>query len=97
MLLETEKIEILAQELNLPVDIIFRESLKTFVEKKLSEINSEIFEITGKYKISSFEEFENLYKKGIIEEDYDSLKDFQKLDHLEYKRDKLKKFLKGIG
>jgi len=90
---ETDKtLEILAKEFNLPKDTILKESLKVFLETKLREIKTEIFKITGKYKISSIEEFEELYKKGKVEEK-DSLGDYQKLDHLEFKRDEIEKLL----
>jgi len=93
MQIETNKtLEILAKELNLSKDVIIKEGLKVFLEKKLREIKTEIFRITGKYKISSVEEFEELYKGGQIEEK-GSLNDYQKLDHLEFKRDEIEKLL----
>jgi hypothetical protein len=85
-------LEVLAKEFNLSKDTILKESLQIFLEKKLREIKTEIFKITGKYKISSIEEFEELYKKGKTEEK-DSLGDYQKLDHLEFKRDEIEKLL----
>ncbi len=49
---ETNKtLEVLAKEFNLSKDTILKESLKIFLEKKLREIKTEIFKITGKYKI----------------------------------------------
>lgn len=89
-------IEMLAQEFNLSKEAILRESLKVFLERKLREIKTEIFKIVGKYKVSSVEELEELYKKGEVEEK-DSWQDLQKLDHLEFKRDELEKLLKEIG
>jgi hypothetical protein len=72
---------------------LIEKSLKIFLERKVREIKTEIFKITGKYNISSVEELEELYKKGEIEEK-DSCQDLQKLDHLEFKRDELEKLLK---
>ena len=72
--------------------MIIKEGLKIFLERKLREIKTEIFRITGKYKISSIEELEGLYKRGEIEEK-DSLNGYQKLDHLEFKRDQIKRLL----
>ena len=92
MLIETKEIEDLAEKLNLSKEEILRGSLKVFLEKKLREINTEIFKISIKYGVSSVEEFEDLYKKGKIEEK-DSLEDFQQLDRLEYKKDELEKTL----
>lgn len=46
---ETNKtLEVLAKEFNLSKDTILKESLKIFLEKKLREIKTEIFKITGK-------------------------------------------------
>jgi len=93
MQLKTEKLEMLAREFNLSKEALIEESLKIFLERKLREVKSEIFKITGKYGISSVEELEELYKRGEVEEK-DSWQDLQKLDHLEFKRNELEKFLK---
>ena len=93
MQIETNKtLEILAKEFSLSKDAIIKEGLKIFLERKLREIRTEIFRITGKYKVSSVEEFEELYKRGEIEEK-DSLDDYQKLDHLEFKKDEIERLL----
>lgn len=88
-------IELLSKEFSLSKDEI-KESMLYFLEKKLRAIKAEIFKITGKYKVSSVEEFEDLYKKGSLEEK-DSWSEFQKLDHLEFKRDELEKLLLHNG
>jgi hypothetical protein len=90
---ETNKtLEVLAKEFSLSKDVIIKEGLKIFLERKLREIKTEIFRITGQYKITSVEEFEELYKRGDIEEK-DSWSDYQKLDHLEFKKDEIEKLL----
>jgi len=93
MQLKTGKLEMLAREFNLSKEALIEESLKIFLERKLREVKSEIFKITGKYGISSVEGLEELYKRGEVEEK-DSWQDLQKLDHLEFKRNELEKFLK---
>ena len=90
---KVEKLDILAREFNLSREAIIEESLRIFLERKLREIKTEIFKIRGKYGISSVEKLEELYRKGKIEEK-NSWQDLQKLDHLEFKRDELKKFFK---
>jgi len=93
MQIETNKtLEVLAKEFNLSKEVIIKEGLRIFLERKLREIKTEIFRITGKYMISSVEELEGLYERGEIEEK-DSLRDYQKLDHLEFKRDEIEKLL----
>lgn len=88
----TRTLEILSKELSLSEDEIIREGLRVFLERKLREIKSEIFRITGKYKIKSVADFEELYKTGQVEEK-DTLSDYQKLDHLEYKKEEIEKLL----
>ncbi len=93
---KTQKvIDALVKELRLPEENILEQGLKSFVERNLREIKVEIFQITGKYGISSIEEMEKQYKEGILEEG-DTWRDFQRLDHLEYKKEQLEKLLKEL-
>lgn len=93
MQLEIKELDALAEKLNLSKEEMLRESLKFFLERKLREIKTEIFKIRTKYGVSSVEEFEELYKKGKIEEK-DTWQEFQRLDHLEFKKDELEKVLR---
>jgi len=68
MSLKTERLEMLAHQLNLSKDALIEESLKVFLQRKLREVKTEIFRIAGKYKISSVEELEELYRKGQVED-----------------------------
>jgi len=93
---KTQKVmDALAQELRLPKQDVLEQGLKTFLERNLREIKVEIFQITGKYGISSAEGLEQQYKRGTLEEG-DTWRDFQRLDHLEYKREQLEKLLKEL-
>ncbi|WDN90760.1 hypothetical protein BuS5_03731 [Desulfosarcina sp. BuS5] len=85
-------LDVLAKEFNLSRDLLIKESLKIFLERKLREIKTEVFRLSGKYRVSSVKEMEELYKKGEIEEK-DSWRDYQKLDHLEYKKAEIEKLL----
>ena len=95
MQLEMKELDALAEKLNLSKDEMLRESLKFFLERKLREIKTEIFKIRTKYSVSSAEEFEELYKKGKIEEK-DTWQELQRLDHLEFKKDELEKVLRTL-
>lgn len=58
------------------------------MSKELLELNTQIFEITNRYQVASVEEMEAQYERGQLKE-ADSWDDFQRLDHLEYRRDQL--------
>lgn len=72
-----------------------KESMRTYLHVKLRHCEAEIFNIAKKYGISSVEEFENLYKRGELEEE-GTWEDFFKLDHLEAEKDSLKKAIEVI-
>ncbi len=88
-------IDFLSQSIGLSREDILKESLIAFMEKKLKEIKSKIYEISSKYGVNSIEEFEELYKRGLIEEKT-SWKDYQMLDHLEFKKEQIEKILEKI-
>lgn len=86
----------LAQELHVSEDDLLRQGLRAFLERQLREVKAQIFEITGLYGISSVEEMEARYREGTLEE-ADSWRDLQRLDHLEYKRDRLLQLLEAVA
>lgn len=86
--------KVLSREFSLSEDDIIKEGLRIFLERKLREIKSEIFRIAGKYKIKTIEEFDQLYKTGQVEEK-DSWNDYQKLDHLEFKKEEIERLLQA--
>lgn len=92
---EMQYIESVAEKLHLSRAEIIRESLRFYLEKKIRELKADIFKIRTKYGVSSIEEFEEKYKTGEIEEK-DSWQEFQKLDHLEFKKEELEKALTDI-
>ena len=93
--LSDEKFKVLAKELGLSEEEVMKQSLRTFLERKLKEIKAEIYLIKVKYMISSIEEFEKLYREGKIEEK-GSFEDFRRLDHLEFKKEELEKILEEL-
>ncbi len=95
MQLERKELEDLAEKLNISKEEMIRESLKVFLERKLRVIKAEIFEIRVKYRVSSVEEFEELYKKGEIEEK-DTWQELQRLDHLEFKKGEIEGILRSL-
>ena len=95
MQMAMDGIENVAKQLNLTRDEMIRESLKFYLERKIRELKTDIFKIRTKYGVSSIEDFEEKYKSGEIEEK-DSWQEFQKLDHLEFKKEELEKALMNL-
>jgi Holliday junction resolvasome RuvABC endonuclease subunit len=90
-----QTIQSIANEFHLSQETIIQESLKVFLEKRLREIKTEIFKIYGKYRVNSVEALESCFENGTVEEK-DALDDYHKLDHLEFKRDEISRFLQGL-
>ncbi len=86
----------MAEELHIPKDDLIRRGVQSYLERQLRVVQAEIFEITSRYEVSSVEAMEERYRNGSLEE-ADSWKDLQRLDHLEYKRDQLQKYLELLA
>ena len=85
-----------AEELQIPEDDLIRMGVHSYLERQLRTVQAEIFEMTSSYKVSSVEEMEERYREGTLEE-ADSWQDLQRLDHLEYKRNRLQRFLDSLS
>jgi len=85
-----------AQELYLSQEELLEQGARSLLERQLRETKAEIFHISGRYGVSSVEEMEARYRDGTLEE-ADSWQDLQRLDHLEYKRDRLLKLLEALS
>lgn len=85
-----------AEELHIPEDDLIRRGLYSYLERQLRTVQAEIFEITSCHNVSSVEDMEGRYRNGTLEE-ADSWQDLQRLDHLEYKRDRLQKLLESLS
>ena len=84
-----------ARELGISEDDLLKQGLRSFLERQLREVKSEIFAISGRYGVSSVTEMETHYRDGTLEE-ADSWRDLQRLDHLEHKRDRLLQLLEVV-
>jgi len=87
---------IVAQELQVSEDDLLKQGVCALLERQLREVRARIFEITGRYGVSSVDEMETRYREGTLEE-ADSWRDLQRLDHLEYKRDRLLQLIKALA
>ena len=84
-----------ARELGISEDDLLKQGVRSFLERQLREVMAEIFEISGRYGVSSVTEMEARYRDGTLEE-ADSWRDLQRLDHLEHKRDRLIQLLEVV-
>ena len=84
-----------ARELKISEEELVKQGLRSFLESQLREVKAEIFELSGRYGVSSVEQMEARYRDGTLEE-ADSWRDLQRLDHLEYKQDRLLQLLEVI-
>lgn len=84
-----------AEELGLSPDDVMEQGLRAFLERQLRDVQAQIFQITGAYGVSGVEEMEARYRQGTLDE-ASSWRDLQRLDHLEYKRERLTGLLKAL-
>lgn len=84
-----------ARELKISEEELVKQGLRSFLERQPREVKAEIFELSGRYGVPSVEEMEARYRDGTLEE-ADSWRDLQRLDHLEYKQDRLLQLLEVI-
>lgn len=90
-----ELLSTVAQELRLSEDEVLRQGLRTLLERQIRAISAEVLEIHGRYNVTSVEEMEDRYRDGSIEE-ATSWRALQRLDRLEYKRERLQQLLRSI-
>lgn len=88
-------IEEVARSLNMGRERLERESLKTFLEKELRNIEVEIYKIGAKHGIKSIFELDDKLKMGEITEE-EMMDDFMELDYLESRRDDLLKAMRKV-
>lgn len=88
-------IDMVAKEFHMNPEELLKESLKTYLEKRLSKVESDIFLIAKKYGIKDVFELDLKVKKGLISEK-DAYDDYFTLDNLEVEREKIKKFLEEL-
>jgi hypothetical protein len=88
-------IDLVAEELHMKPEELMKESLKTYLEKRLSKIEADIFVLAKKHGVKDVFEFDLKVKEGFINEDK-GYEDFFIFDNLEAEREKIKKFLERL-
>jgi hypothetical protein len=88
--------EDVANVLHLSKEKLEIESIRTFLEKELRNIEAEIFKIGAKHGIKSIFELDEKLKIGEIKEE-DMIEDFMELEYLESRRDDMLKAMEKIN
>ncbi|MDI6792693.1 MAG: hypothetical protein QME81_07495 [bacterium] len=83
----------IANELDVNINKLERESLELYLRQKLREIDVQLFAFAKKYGVSNILEFDELVKRGKVHEE-SSFEDFFEFDNLEADRDKIIELLK---
>jgi hypothetical protein len=85
-----------AQELKLTEIDLLEQGARALLERQLLRLRAELFQIYGRYAVRSVEEMEARYQEGTLDE-ATSWRDLQRLDHLEYERDRLSALWESLG
>jgi len=88
-------IDVVAKELHMKPGKLLKESLETYLEKRLSKVEADIFLLTKKYGVKDVFEFDSKVKEGFISEEtaYD---DYFTFDNLEAECEKIKAILEKL-
>jgi len=85
-----------ARELQLTEADLVRQGAQALLERQLVQLRAELFQLYGRYGVRSVEEMEVRYQEGTLDE-ASSWRDFQRLDHLEFERDRLSRLLESLA
>jgi hypothetical protein len=88
-------IDMVAKELHMKPEELLKESLSTYLEKKLSRVEADIFLLAKKYGVKDVLEFDSKVKEGFIGES-EAYEDYFTFDNLEAEREKIKNFLERL-
>jgi len=89
-------IDKVAKELHMKPKELLKVSLKTFLEKRLYKIESDLFLLVKKYGVKDVFELDTKVKSGMISEQ-DGYEDYFAFDNLESEREKIRKFLENLA
>jgi hypothetical protein len=89
-------IDKVAKELHMNPKELLKVSLKTFLEKRLYKIESDLFLLVKKYGVKDVFELDTKVKSGMISEQ-DGYEDYFAFDNLESEREKIRKFLENLA
>lgn len=85
-----------AEELHIPEHDLILMGVQSYLERQLRFVQAEIFALLSRYNVTGVEDMEERYRKGSLDE-AESWQDLQRLDHLEYKRDRYQQLLETLS
>ena len=88
-------IETLAKELQMRPSELLKESLKTYLEKRLAKVEAEYFFIAKRHGVKDVFDLDKKFRSGRLGEK-DAFPDYFALDHLEAERKKIRLLLRRI-
>lgn len=83
----------IATKLNIPINVVRKESMQDFLERKLLAIETELFSMANKYGVKSISQLDEQIKKGKLHETPETREDFFEFDNLEAKRNAINNLL----
>jgi len=88
-------LEQLAKDLHMKPEELMKESIETFLRRKLRIIETELFLLAKKYGVSDVFEFDRMIREGRFHEE-DAFEDYFKFDNIEAEKDLILEHLKKI-
>ncbi|MBI3599839.1 MAG: hypothetical protein HY097_04255 [Nitrospinae bacterium] len=88
-------IDIVAKEFHMKSGELMRESIKTYLEKRLAKVEADIFLIAKRYGIKDVFELDSKIKEGFFSEK-EAYDDYFNFDNLEEDREKIKRMLEKL-
>lgn len=88
-------IEQVAERLQTKPEVLEREGLKLYLEKKLRVVESELFLLTHRYGVRDVTELDEMIKQGKFHED-EAFEDYFDFDYFEHEREKLLQVLEEL-
>ncbi len=84
-----------AVKLQIEPEVLERDSLKAYLEKRLRAVESQLFLLTHRYGVHNVEELDELIRAGKYHE-FEAFEDYFELDYLQHQRKRLLAALEGV-
>lgn len=88
-------IDMAAKEFHMKPEELLKESLRTYLEKRLSKVESDIFLLAKKYGVKDVFELDSKIKEGFFTEK-ETYEDYFVFDNFDAEREKIKNLLEKL-